>query len=78
MYNYYIDNMQSILVEQDVRLKIELARLASSVVETWSLKPTRRDPERSFDEEAGADWPISASLCICPRLCHPLVALAHI
>ena len=35
----YIDNMQSILLEQDVRLKIELAWSASFVLETWSVKP---------------------------------------
>ena len=46
----YIYNMRSILIEQDVRLKIELARPASSVVETWSVQPARGAPERSFDE----------------------------
>ena len=62
--NIYIDNMQSILIEQDVRLKIELARPTSSVVETWSVQAARGAPERSFDEDAGADWPIRASLCM--------------
>ena len=56
--------MQSILIEQDVRLNIELARPASSIVETWNVKPARGDPERSFDADAGADWPSRASLCI--------------
>ena len=60
--------MQRISKEQDVRLKIGLARPASSVVEIWSESNQRAPPERSFDEDAGADWPIRASLCIGLRL----------
>ena len=56
--------MQNILVEQDIRIKIELAWPASPVVESWSVQPARGAPERSFDEDAGAGWPIRASLCI--------------
>ena len=42
--------MQRMLIEQDVRLKIELACPASSVVDTWSIQPARGAEVRSFDE----------------------------
>ena len=60
--------MRSILLEQNVRLEIELARPASSVVETWSVQPARGAPERSFDETpalAGQSEPRSALASAC-------------
>ena len=60
--------MQSIFIEQDVRLKIELARPASSVVETWSVHPAHGAPERSFDETpalTGQSEPRSALASAC-------------
>ena len=72
--NFYINNMQIILIKHDVRLKIGLARPSISVVESWSVKPARGYSDRSFDADAGTDWLISASLCIYLSLWHALRA----
>ena len=81
--------MQSILIEQDVRLKIGLAQPASSVVETGSVQPARGTPERSFDETpalAGQSEPRSALASACgtysvhlhkPKIITLLINAAH-
>ena len=60
----YMDNMQSILIEQDVRLEIGLTRPASSVVATGSKSNQRAaDRLRSFDARTPPpDYPIRAQL----------------